>query len=295
MKAYVFSDKGAIEKSGLDEKGVLNVLERVARTTDTDDLVVAVYLLNGHSNWKGLCKVGGLARGDFARKSRGWSFVKRFPLPDDLPRRFQLIRLSFGMAGTYPQNVSDVYGWEVHCPNFAGHLAYTFAHELHHFRRYHLRMHPGEGEQRACQWALTRMVEARFPVRGERVRMRRRRAPKAIKLKVRANPELLEAVKTDARRLGIEDLQELQRWTRERIAAARAGTPPTQLEKHMNRLRELPAGARVLITGDDRRGLYLGQRAVKVRTLRRSSTRMVIRTADGQEWRWPMQWLEPTR
>jgi hypothetical protein len=185
-----------------------------------------------------------------------------------------------------------VYGWQVSCPDFSGHLAYLFAHELHHFRRHHLGMHPGEGEQSACRWALARMIEADFDVTGERVQTGRRKV-KPLKLSGRRRPKLLKKIKKNARRLNEEDLKALQRWTRKRLKRARAGGALSPAEAHFEALRALPDGTELVITGDDRRSGYLGQQAVKVRTMRRNSTRMVIRTRDGQEWRWPMQWLKP--
>ena len=58
-------------------------------------------------------------------------------------------------------------------------------------------------------------------------------------------------------------------------------------------LKGLPAGTAMRIRKDDDDDGYAGQIAVKVRNLKRGSPRMLVRTADGQEWHWPMEWLEP--
>ena len=52
--------------------------------------------------------------------------------------------------------------------SFLDQLAFLYAHELHHFRRYHLRMHRGEGEQSANRWALNYVISLGFRVTGSR-------------------------------------------------------------------------------------------------------------------------------
>ena len=65
------------------------------------------------------------------------------------------------------------------------------------------------------------------------------------------------------------------------------------MQKHFAHLRSLPPGEQLVITRDDNpRSGYVGLRAVKIRTLRRNSFRIAIRTPDGKEWHWPMQWLQ---
>jgi hypothetical protein len=56
--------------------------------------------------------------------------------------------------------------------------------------------------------------------------------------------------------------------------------------------RELKHGDRVKIKHDPRKK-YGGQDARVLRPVRTNSKRIVIRTLDGKEWRWPMNWLEP--
>jgi hypothetical protein len=294
MKACVFAHKGGMAAAGLDEAGLIAELERVAETTDTRELVVALYLLNGHSNWKAHTSMEPFTREDFASKSKGWTFVQRFGTPVDLPDCFGLIRMAFGMAQGYPQVVSDIHGWEVECTTFAEHLAYIFAHELHHFRRYHLGMHAGEGEQSACMWALARLTDAGYLASGQRLPKPRRRtsANRCVRLPEAPNPRLLARIKRGASWLNLEDLRDLQRWARRRISHSRPQREPSEAEKHFAELRALPDGALLRITGDDPAGSYVGQTAVKVRTLRRNSPRMAVRTQDGVEWLWPMLWLD---
>ena len=297
MQVYVFAARGALTAAGQDEAGLAAHIRRIAETTDTRGLVVALYLLNGHSNWKAHTFVEAAPRAEFARRRPGWAFVERFGTPPGLPERLWLIRMAFGMATSYPQMVSDVYGWQIECPAFCDHLAYMFAHELHHFRRYRLGLHGREGEQAACKWALKRAGEAGYAVRGEREPPRVSPRAAIRSMPEQARPDLLRSVEREAARLSFDDLTVLQKWVRDRLNAARQAMEEGPEMRRFEELRALPDGTMLLIVGADQPARYLGQTAVKIGTLRRSSYRLAVRTEDGQEWYWPMQWLravEPT-
>ena len=106
-------------------------------------------------------------------------------------------------------------------------------------------------------------------------------------------PRLLRRLKLSASHLCEVDLRELRRWIRRRLDTVAAQRRSAKLEEHYEKLRQLPHGTPVYLTSDDPLPGYSGQTAVKLRDLRRGSPRMLIRTADGEEWHWPMEWLEP--
>lgn len=246
MRSYVFAGRGAMPDNSGGSESLAALLEEMAGDTPTQDLVTVIYLLNGHSHWKAHTVIGWRTPAEFVPARGRWKFARRFGTPADLPERFRIIRMAFGMAEAYPRTFDDIHGWRLTCGNFAAHLAYAFAHELHHFRRYHLALHPREGEQAACRWALGRARQAGYPLEGVRLPRRRKRRRR-----------------------------------------------PRRLNPHFERLRALPDGAPVLIVRDSAPSSYVGQTALKVRTLRRNSRRLALRTADGSEWLWPMQWLRP--
>lgn len=290
MKVYTFDTRARVLPSEMHE-GIARVMTRIGRATPTDDLVVAVYQRRG-KDWYAHAGVEWVARDRFAHAGGRWAFVKRFPIPPDLPERFKLIRIAMGSAISYPDTMSDRYGWQIRCATFEDHLAYVFAHELHHFRRYHLDLHPREGEQAACRWALERAKDAGFAAEGCRVAnagSKPRR--KKVDLPDGRRPQLLRRIKESASRLSLDDLRELGRWARSRAQAAGHQAVRGKWDDHFDALRALPFGTSVVIVGDDDRQRYLGQRAVKIRNLRRNSPRLAVRTSDGKEWHWPMRWL----
>jgi hypothetical protein len=297
LAIHVFADRGVMRKRPGVDAMIADVLHAISLGTDTSGLVVAAYLLRRRDCWQAHAHTGLLQPRQFRRVGKGWQFVERFPSPPNLPTSFPLIRMAFGMKAKYPMTVRDVYDWQFECEGFKDHLAYTFAHELHHYRRYHLGLHPRGGEQAACKWALERAADAGFQVAGMRLASTRKRAePKSVKLPKESNPDVLKRVKLAASHLSQEDLKELGRWAGERLTvAARPPRKPSPKNAHAEALRALPAGAQVIITRDSGRKLYQGQTAIKVRDLRRPSRRMAIRTPDGKEWHWPLQWLEPCK
>ena len=294
MRVCVFAENGALAKVGASEADITGLLEDLADDTDTTDLVVAVYLLRRNAAWEAHLHEEMIGPGEFCRVRGEWGFVQRFGTPEGLPERFQLVRIALGVRRAYPEREIDIYGWEMTFGSFRDHLAYTFVHELHHFRRDHLGGHKGEGEHSATKWALGRLQHAGFDVHGLRlpVKRRRRARKKELRLPEEVSPEALRRTKLSALRLSAEDLRRLDRWIRRRLAASGRQTRSVKLERHFEKLRGLPEGAPVLIRSDDSPGGYTGQLAVKVRSLRRNSPRMQIRTADGREWHWMMEWLD---
>ena len=253
MRNYIFYDPRCLQKRLIPKQEIQLLLNRVAETTDTSDLVVSIYFV-GPTNWSGgTAYVRNWMQAEQFITSRGkWSFTNDFSVPNDLPYRFKLIRiLPKPLQGEpYPQRLRDGYGWEFYYQSFADHLALVFAHELHHFRRYHLGLHQGEGERSANRWALGHVKQLGFQVQGKRFAPR---SPSTSGMR-----SILKKV-----------------------------IPDPFVE-----FRPLVPGNRVLIQFDPS-GRYLNVPAEVIRPIRANSKRMVIRTPDNRMWRWPMDWLCP--
>jgi hypothetical protein len=158
------------------------ILTRVATSTQTDDLVTALYLFEGRQNTRGTAYVREwLHPGTFTTGRGYWKITRDWPAPHSLPPLYKLIRMCLNWnPGAYPKKEKDGYGWQFSYASLAGHLALLFAHELHHFRRYHLGLHPGEGEHSANRWALNHVRDLGFQVEGNRSPKRKRRTRSRI-------------------------------------------------------------------------------------------------------------------
>ena len=253
MKCYCFTSSRAGEKSEFKDRDIVPLLEQIASETDTRDLIVAVYLLPGIHQTRGTAYVRHwLNAGDFTTGRGYWRVTQRFPLTDGLPDRFKLIRMRLDPETKhYPRIEHDGYHWVFHYRTFLDQLACLFAHELHHFRRHHLGLHPREGEHSANQWALDTTRQMGFSVEGKRLKTprRTRRSLHGFLPKIR-----------------------------------------DRLDPYA-RFRRLRAGSNLLITHDPR-GQYNGQWTILVRPMRRNAKRLVIQTADGKVWRWPLSWIK---
>ncbi len=275
MEIYSFS------RQPIDESiDISGILQAIAGDTDTSALVVAVYY-SVRTSW-----TGGVAyvrswmtpRQLHARRGK-WAQLGRFALPAECPEQFKLIRMLLNPdPSRYPRRETDMYHWQHDYRTLDDHLAHLFAHELHHYRRYHLGLHPGEGEHSANKWALQRAVDAGFTVSSRRLKTRKpkRRQPKPVSLGKVYNPADFNL-----------PLQKVML----QFSASNQKKYITEKLRHIEELRSLPAGSRLRITWDPNR-TYLHQTADLVRVMKRNSLRIVIRTRDGREWRWPMAWLE---
>lgn len=266
---------------------IQGVLHHVAGETDTRDLVVCVYL-SAKSQWTGgiACVRSWQTQKCFTAVRGKWRFIKDFPIPEGMPDRFKLIRLRLiDNPRRYPLRERDIYDWEHRFHRFEDHLAFLFAHELHHYRRYHLGLHPREGEQSANRWALEKLEELGYLVDSVRIRKKRRqqRFPLAAFINpfdfVRQQDALSHSFKSHLYRIFSQlDGHKEQKIVRDKL-------------EHFERLRMQDPGTDLRIVYDPEGG-YTGQRAELIRPLRRNSYRIVIKTGDGKEWRWPMAWLE---
>lgn len=250
MKIYFFSDTSWEHRLQTKASQLEELLQQLAADTPTSDLVLASYFIH-HSSWNGGVAFARdwLTPAKFVSHRGRWKFTRSFELPADLSPRFKLIRLQFGLKNSsYPLCQTDTYGWRLSYHSFIDHMAFLFAHELHHFRRFHLGWHPREGEHSANHWARQHVQQLGFQVTAER----------------------LPAVRGMKRRL--------------HSLAIRLLPDP------FAHFRQLKAGESLLIHYDPR-GRYQGELVAVKRPIRRNARRAVVQTADGKQWRWPLEWL----
>ena len=291
MRIYYFPQSGSWHRLGASPEELQRILERIAADTDTADLVVAVHLVR-HSRWSGGTAYvrQWLQPSSFYAKRGRWRLEEAWSAPAELPARYKLIRLLVPDNGSaYPLTETDRYGWQHIFSSSKDHLAFFFAHELHHFRRYHLSLHAGEGEHSANAWAAEHCQRLGFTVKS--TRLRRRKKTK----RGRAQPGFWQ-VMNPADFLPAAHAGTL--WKKGGMLvhlAARLGCRNQEQYvqaklRHIQQLGKSSPGARVWITFDPQRK-YLHAPARLVRQLRRPSLRVVIETEDGRIWRWPMAWL----
>ena len=151
MQLHIF---GLSEQNGLTEisrQTVLNTCYHIAESTDTSCLVTALYFIPGVKLTRGVYIRQWMDPHIFQTGRGKWAFTRRFPVPENLPDRFRLIRMRLdGRVGQFPREDDDAYGWRFKYQRPEDHLAALLAHELHHYRRYHLNLHEKEGEQSPC-------------------------------------------------------------------------------------------------------------------------------------------------
>lgn len=168
MKTYLF---GSFSQDYHQEK-IFSLLNRIAGSTDASDLVVALYGVRKECVHRGRAIVHKpLMPKDFIAKRGHWAFTHNWPIPEDLPEEFRLIRMQMTTSfSSYPKKERDIYGWEFQYQSFEDHLALLFAHELHHYRRYCLGLHPKEGENKANAWAVQHITELGFQVKARKLK-----------------------------------------------------------------------------------------------------------------------------
>jgi hypothetical protein len=217
MVPYIFCERPALfDRFAVTPETIRGILMRVADGTDTEDLVVSLYLLARGASWGGhtLARAWSTPRDFF---SPAWPRRRRvaFPAPGDLPARYKHIRIFFGgNLPPYPSVQVSRYGFRWRFTSFADHLAYLFSHELHHYRRDHLGLHRGEGEVSAERWAYSRLRELGFQTkylgRVERGRRRRRPLPADViraheRLRAVRQGDVLVCTHPSCRRIGKDD------------------------------------------------------------------------------------------
>ncbi|OVE79061.1 hypothetical protein BVY01_03560 [bacterium I07] len=190
LRVFHFSSPAYKKLTGMDRSSIEAILNHVADDTDTASLVVALYLLRGTGQNRGTAYVRHwLGRNRFYPRGGKWSFIRQWPVPENLPDRFKLIRMRLDAnPKLYPHQELDMYGWQFHYQRFSDHLATLFAHELHHYRRFHLNLHPGEGEQSANKWALDRVKVLNYQVEGKRIRHPVKKSPPRLRTLFKHDP-----------------------------------------------------------------------------------------------------------
>ena len=284
MKIYIFGSTAKI----VSQSKIRTTLEHVARGTDCNDLVVVLYL-SARSR-----RIGGRA---YVRqwmqphqlhpKGGHWTEFSRFPVPPDPPAHFKLIRLMLCPESAYPRTETDAYRWRHTFAGFYDHLAHLFAHELHHYRRYHLDLHPGEGEHSANKWAYKHALQLGYSIQSKKLPNSRKHRVKKRRISLSSvfnpadfNGSILSSTLNSALKRAYLMLspQAQNDYIADKLA-------------HFERLRALQSGDQVIITFDPQYR-YSRQTAIVARVMRKNSLRMIIRTRDGKEWRWPMAWLD---
>jgi hypothetical protein len=273
-------DRGSLDFPA--DADLRNVLEAVAQGTDTQSLVVDIYLLANCSIWRGDCRAEPKGRAGHEQPAddptRSRNAITR---PD--------IRIILGDKWLCGGEITTRYGMHLKCRGFLDGLAFLFAHELHHYRRHHLGLHPGEGEVSADRWALGRVQQAGFAIEGQRVASRRRKRLRQADAGVADVAQLMNLLGQSIK-LSPEQFAELGR----RIDQTAAERDVARLLHH-DQLRQLPDNALVRVRQTGPRpadAMYKGQTAHKVRTPRNAAYRMPIRFPDEREFYWPMDWLE---
>lgn len=249
MTIYLFSDVDWKYRLNFDESKINKIFYQIADGSDTKDLILASYLLHRTSWCGGIAYTRDwLSPKQFITFRGRWKFTQKFGIPSDLPGSFKLIRLQFGIKDLkYPLCQIDRYGWKLTYFSFIDHLAFLFAHELHHFRRFHLGLHQGEGENWANKWALERVQQLNFKVDGVKLAQHQKK-------------------KKSSRFFS------------------------TTIFDPYKKFRSLTVGDKLLVKYDPK-GHYQNQFATVMRPIRKNSRRIVVETADGKLWRWPLEWI----
>lgn len=269
------------------EAELRRVLETVAQGTDVQSLVVDLYLLSDSGIWRGDCRQ---PRHRAAPEGRpgGAQPAAQVPRPGNTVAEPD-IRIILGDKWLSGGEITTRYGMQLKCRGFLDGLAFLFAHELHHYRRHHLGLHPGEGEVSADRWALDRVRQAGLAVEGKRVTVARRKRRQPVDAEATKTAELLDLL---GRYVGMSP-QEISEQARQMDEKKPGGNVAKAL--HYEQLRRLPANAplRISRTGSTMNdAMYTGQIVHKIRTPKRGSYRMPVRFTDGRQFYWPMEWLE---
>lgn len=189
MKHYIFGQPKQLKQLAVPLKTISETLNRVAENTDVSGLVTTLYLLPGAHQARGVYLRQWASAAKFHTGRGNWAFTRHFPVPNDLPETFRLIRMRLdGSPRGFPREELDAYGWHFHYQHFEDQLALLFAHELHHFRRYHLNMHAREGEHGANRWALSRVQALGFHVSAQKIQAKKKKTSRPLFLLNRHDP-----------------------------------------------------------------------------------------------------------
>ena len=178
MHLYIFNDNS--ENNKIDIRYLKNRLGKIAQSTESTNLVVALYLKSANNLSFGSAYIKCFTPDKFTTARGKWKFTKNWPMPEDLPDKYSFIRICIGYQGRFPRTETDRYGWKLSFNSVYDKAAFIFAHELHHYRRYHLSLHEGEGEQSANKWALKHLIKSGFLISGRKLPLNKRVKKKRI-------------------------------------------------------------------------------------------------------------------
>ena len=98
MKIYFFSDAPWNEKLHGSAKNMTDTIARVAAGTNTEGLVVAVYLMGQKMGSSGVAYVSNwLTPENFISRRGRWKITTKFSIPENIPEKYKVIRLQFGL------------------------------------------------------------------------------------------------------------------------------------------------------------------------------------------------------
>lgn len=255
MRVLLYAANQSFERLKTNRNSLKDILHHVAEGTDTESLVVLISLEHSTRRWGGAFYPGDIPRGRLRRLRGPWRKAHPDGIPPGLPETFRLIEVHIGSkSSSYPCRDLNRNGFLVSLPSFDAHLAYIFAHELHHYRKHHFGLHPNEGEKGADRWAAARACDLGFEVALEERKQKRRRSFLRKRRTVRPSSKAAEA--------------------------------------HWAIMRALHAGALVQLTRSDNRKIPAGSLLSFVRPMR-GSYRVLVKSPDGADLCVPMDWLRP--
>jgi hypothetical protein len=252
LRIITYTSPAALKAVSMDRSRIEGLLRRVAEATDTTGLIVITEVSSRNAGWGGSFCMREVTPERLARMKGVWREAHSSGVPPGLPSSFRLIEMRIGSRGEkYPRIEYNRNGFKLWFKDFSAHLAYLFAHELHHYRRYCLDMHPREGEKSADRWAAARANETGYSMNLVAVKIRRR--------------------------------------TKRRSRRRPAG-PIAMSETDWNEIKNLPSGSPVCVTRTDNRKLPVGTMVQFIRPMR-ASYRALVRDPAGDERLVPIEWL----
>jgi hypothetical protein len=254
MRVVMYSDDGALRKVGMDRDRATGLMHRVAADTQTEGLIAILSLESSRKRWGGAFYPGDVVPARMQRLRGPWRTEHPDGIPPGLPDKFRLIEVHIGTRGaSYPRTDHNRNGFKLWFSSFDSHLAYIFAHELHHYRKHHLGLHPRQGEKGADRWAAARVCELGMPLEMTAFKPRRRLFRRRRKSQPQPTSE-----------------QQQLRW---------------------ERIRALSPGTSIRLTKSDNRAIPPGIQFSFVRPLR-GSYRVLVQGPAGADICVPIDWVE---
>lgn len=297
MQVYIFDEDKSLERLGTEETSVLQLLGLVAKGTDTTDLVVAAYFRSTTNVWFGSAFSLQQTRDSFIVNKGKWAFARLFGIPDDLPAQYKLIRICFGCKRTRWPRWERGKHLRLRFSSFTSQLAHLFAHELHHYRRFHLGLHGRELEIGADRWALRRCEEIGLGITVTEHKSKRARQPSDTMNKddfvPKENPQLLSRMRNMMTHLSIKDLDMLVSVALKRKRTLSDRIQHIEVKTNWEEtLKRFAPGTRHKVIEAGKYPELVGRIAIVTHKPRRNSGRVRIEI-DGKKWKWPRNWLEP--